>query len=144
MVLYRKKDGKMKSRTGFFRIFLAVCLLALLSTVAYADMIKPGLWKQTGTTAGDCLECTVSITQLTPHIVQLEANNGWYAYAYYVEEEDAYHGFLELKKFEKGTMQNWLNKVFSIRLVQDQITLNLQAEFEDIQFHVTYRRVKDQ
>ena len=132
----------MKSCLRFLRIILTAGLLAVLGTAAYSDMIEAGLWKQTGTTAGDCLECTVTVTQLTPHIIRLEANNGWYAFAYYDEKEDVYHGFLELMKFEKGTMQNWLNKVFSIRLVKDQITLNLQAEFENIRFKVTYRMDK--
>ncbi len=121
------------------RVLLCVAGLAI-ATSAYAAEVEEGLWKQTSTTAGDCADCMVTITKLTPHIVRLEANNGWIGIAYYDREKDEYRGFLELTKMHSGTPEDWINKVFMIRLIMERMTLNLEGEAENISFSVTYRK----
>lgn len=130
---------KVKCRSTFL---VCVILILLTGTVLsmQAEQIEPGVWKQTSSTAGDCPDCTVTITQLSPHIIGLDANNGWIGFAYYISGKDEYTGFLELKNIEQAHLKNWKDKVFIMRLMLDKMTLNLEGETEDISFTATYRK----
>lgn len=124
---------------------IAVFIISVFLTspsVLYAGRIDTGTWKQTSSTAGDCPDCRITVTQHTPHIIKLEANNGWLGFAYYIPANDEYKGFMELKKGAKHRKENWKNIVFSIRLVRERMTLNLDAESEPVDFSATYRLLK--
>ena len=121
-------------------ILLVAGFLIVSVAMLYAGEIESGVWKQTSSTAADCPDCTITVSQLTPHIIQLDANNGWIGFAYYVTEKDEYQGFLELEIFSKKTPKNWIRRIFSIRLIREHLTLTLDAKSPDVSFSATYRK----
>ena len=83
----------------------------------------------------------VTVTQPAPHIIELEANNGWIGFAYYLADKDEYHGFFELQTIPNVSFEeHWADKVFIIKLIFERFTLNLEAEAEGISFSSTYRK----
>jgi len=97
-------------------------------------------WFQTSSTAGDAPDIVMSIIQVTPHIVQLDSNNGWVGFAWYSEADDEYSGFFELLKDTGMKMEGWTNKVFRIRMVKDNRTIVLEGANEnDEHFTATFR-----
>ncbi|MBB6482058.1 hypothetical protein [Spirochaeta isovalerica] len=111
---------------------------------AAAEMIEPGDWFQTSSTAGDAPDVVMSIVEVTPHIIQLDSNNGWVGFAYYNETEDEYSGFFELLKDTGEQKKGWTNQVFRIRMVQDHKTLVLEGKNpSDERFTATFRLRKD-
>ncbi|MBF0351430.1 MAG: hypothetical protein HQM11_10390 [SAR324 cluster bacterium] len=112
------------------------------TSAAWAGRIDSGLWKQTSSTAGECLECQLTITEETPHTLKMVANNGWIGYVYYVPVKDEYHGFFELQKGASlPGASNWKNKVFTLKAYHDLVTLTIEAQSEKIRFKATFRKV---
>jgi len=109
------------------KFILIIVLLCMPLSTVMAEMIEPGDWFQTSSTAGDVPDIVMSIVEVTPHIIQLDSNNGWVGFAYYDESEDEYIGFFELLKDTDGEKRGWTNQVFRIRLVQDRKTLVLEG-----------------
>jgi hypothetical protein len=110
-------------------------LLLFILTMAFfsylsAETIEPGDWFQTSSTAGDAPDIVMSIIQVTPHIIQLDSNNGWVGFAWYSDREDEYTGFFELLKDTGNKMEGWTNKVFTIRMMKDNKTVTLYGENE--------------
>jgi hypothetical protein len=121
-------------------ISLIVGVLVASAAMVYAGEIESGVWRQTSSTAADCPDCTVTVLHLTPHIIQLDASNGWIGFAHYEEEKDEYQGFLELRATSKRHPENWVRRVFSIKLTRDQMTMTLDAKSSDVGFVATYRK----
>lgn len=125
------------------RVLLSLILSTLFVSVIQAGEIEPGDWFQTSSTAGDAPDIVMSIVDVTPHIIQLDSNNGWVGFAWYSEEEDEYTGFFELLKDTGPKMEGWTNKVFRIRMVQDNRTLVLEGvNQKDEHFTATFRMRK--
>ncbi|MBN2656997.1 MAG: hypothetical protein JXR86_08045 [Spirochaetales bacterium] len=127
---------------GIYILMMALIFLPALSLSA--EMIEPGDWFQTSSTAGDVPDVVMSIVDVTPHIIQLDSNNGWVGFAYYDEMEDEYSGFFELLNDKGGRKGGWTNQVFRIRLVLDHKTLVLEGKNpSDERFTATFRLRKD-
>lgn len=110
------------------RIITAAFILTIfLSHNLLADTIEPGDWFQTSSTAGDAPDIVMSVIEVTPHIIQLDSNNGWVGFAWYNEQEDEYTGFFELLKDTGSKMEGWTNQVFRIRMVKDSRTVLLEG-----------------
>lgn len=123
--------------------FIVVLLLIGPVLSVSAEKIEPGDWFQTSSTAGDAPDIVMSIVQITPHIIQLDSNNGWVGFAWYNDKEDEYNGFFELLKDTGNKKSGWTNQVFRIRMVQDKNTLVLQGENQaEEQFTATFRMKK--
>lgn len=120
------------------KLFFMVIILMMPVALSGAEL-STSVWYQTSSTAGDCAGCTISITTESPHTVVLHANNGWVGYLYYVPEEDAYHGFLELRHQGSPGFPDWRNQVFMVRGVYEGLTFTLMAESPYNQFTATYR-----
>lgn len=122
-------------------------ILLLLFTPFFAvsaEMIDSGDWYQTSSTAGDAPDVIMSVVEITPHIIQLDSNNGWVGFAYYNDVEDEYSGFFELLKDTGSQKEGWTNQVFRIRMVLDHKTLVLDGiNSEEEHFRATFRMVKD-
>lgn len=126
------------------KILLIIMLSALFITLMQAENIEPGDWFQTSSTAGDAPDIVMSIIQVTPHIIQLDSNNGWVGYAWYSEKEDEYNGFFELLKDTGKKMEGWTNKVFRIRMMKDNKTVVLEGVNErEEHFTATFRMRKE-
>ncbi len=117
----------------FLFVSLSLCNLS-------ADIVEPGDWFQTSSTAGDSSGIVMSVIQVTPHIIQLDSNNGWVGYAWYSDAEDEYSGFFELLKDTGERKDGWTNQIFRIRIVKDNKTVTLEGENEiDEHFMATFR-----
>jgi len=126
------------------RLLVTIVLFFMPLSAVMAEMIEPGDWFQTSSTAGDVPDIVMSIVEVTPHIIQLDSNNGWVGFAYYNEMEDEYIGFFELLKDSNGEKRGWTNQVFRIRLVQDRKTLVLEGiNPSDERFAATFRLRKN-
>ena len=123
--------------------FFLLLILTVNASGVYAGKITPGIWGQTSSTAGECLDCTITITEETPHMIKILANNGWVGYAHYVPAKDEYHGFLELEKGAAPPGANWKNTVFSMKLFLDLVTVNIEGWTNKIRFKSTYRIKKE-
>ncbi|MGK5090762.1 hypothetical protein WDW89_01950 [Deltaproteobacteria bacterium TL4] len=121
-------------------IFLAVTMFLITVSTGYSKNIDVGDWQQTSSTAGDCVKCIITITEETPHMIKIKANNGWVGYAYYIPIKDEYHGFFELEKGAPPPSKGWENMVFRVKLTYDMVTLNLEARSTKITFMSTYRK----
>ena len=130
----------MKSCRKSAHFLICIVLVVAVAGTAYAADIESGIWLQTSSTAGDCADCSIEVTLLTPHVIGIDASNGWMGFAYYVSDQDEYRGFMELKPFSEGSPDDWLNKVFTIRLVLEKMTLNLEGSTTGIEFAATFRK----
>ena len=121
-------------------VLLIFFLISIFAYSLQAEIIEPGDWFQTSSTAGDAPDIVMSIIQVTPHIIQLDSNNGWVGFAWYSEAEDEYTGFFELIKDTGMRMEGWTNKVFRIKMMLDHKTVVLQGVNEmDEHFTATFR-----
>ena len=126
------------------KIQLFSLVLTIWVSVLSAETIEAGDWLQTSSTAGDAPDIIMSIIQVTPHIIQLDSNNGWVGYAWYSEMEDEYSGFFELLKDTGQRKEGWTNRIFTIRLVKDNRTIVLEGKNEmDEYFSATFRLKKN-
>ena len=125
------------------KVLLIFLVIAVSVSFLSAEKIEPGDWFQTSSTAGDAPDIVMSIIQVTPHIIQLDSNNGWVGFAWYSEMEDEYSGFFELLKDTGDKTEGWTNKVFTIRLVKDNRTVVLEGKNERGEyFSATFRMKK--
>lgn len=130
----------MKIKVCFFFLVLSFASGSFLS----AEKIEPGDWFQTSSSAGDAPDIVMSIIQVTPHIIQLDSNNGWVGYAWYNEDEDEYSGFFELLKDTGMRKEGWTNKVFRIMMVHDRKTIILDGvNGDDEHFSATFRMKRE-
>jgi hypothetical protein len=125
------------------KALIFILMTALSAGALYAEKVEAGDWFQTSSTAGDAPDIIMSVIQVTPHIIQLDSNNGWVGYAWYSDKEDEYTGFFELLKDTGMKKEGWTNKVFRIRLVRDMNTITLEGinEMEET-FSATFRLKK--
>lgn len=74
--------------------FFSVCTLLLSLNVLAApipegayvqEAVKPADW-------GKCPTCSVTITNVTPNLINIKSNNGWHGYAVYYPNKDTYYG----------------------------------------------------
>lgn len=83
-------------------VFVAA-LLAVGAGNVIAEQLPAGAWLQTSSTAGDCADCQITVTKVTPQIVQVTSNNGWTGYAHYVSSNDRYVGRSNGKREKAAT-----------------------------------------
>ena len=120
-----------------FRHLLFPAMLAFASFGAAAEQIPPGAWLQTSSTAGDCPNCEIEITRVTPHILQMTANNGWIGYAYYTQQDDKYRGAFQ---WEAGKGGAYENVVFLVEMTYEGKTLSFNAKSNPLNFSSTLRK----
>jgi len=125
-----------------YNILLFLFFAVFFTNNLWADIIEPGDWFQTSSTAGDSSDIIMSIIQVTPHIVQLDSNNGWVGYAWYSEIEDEYSGFFELIKDTGIKKEGWTNQIFKIKLVKDNKTVSLEGINENNEYFTATFRIK--
>jgi hypothetical protein len=118
---------------------LLAAVLVLIAPAALARQISEGVYSLTWVSpvAGQCLDCEVRIRKVTPHIVELTANNGWSGFAYYVAREDRYQGTLESWAGEGGP---YAEVLFSIELKFDGQRLTMNASSEPLKFVAVYKK----
>jgi hypothetical protein len=120
------------------RVFF-VLVICLFSFTLSAQMISEGWWHQTASTAGEGDNIAMEVTEMTPHIISLESNNGWVGYAWYVEEKNLYTGFFELlKEVNYSDKEDWSGEVFNFTLTYDGLTLTMKAKSKEHSFLATY------
>ncbi len=129
---------------GRICISLTLCL-GLLASPAAAGIIPPGTYKQVDVipaSRGTCPTCTVTVEQVTPHIIQIESGEDWVAFATYDEDEGVYSGFREWLAHKGGLYENLL---FFITVTYDKesgtITLSHELEKEET-YVIKYRPVE--
>lgn len=113
------------------RVLVAATLFSVAFNVSAAE-VPSGSWLQSSSTAGDCADCQITLTTVTPQILQIGSNNGWKGFAYYSSKEDKY----------KGAMQSndYPNVVAVVELTYEGKTLSLRAESPAVNFSSTYRK----
>jgi len=118
-------------------LFAATAALVLASLNVSAKPVVPGVWAQTSSTAGDCPNCQITITERTPHIIEITANNQWVGYAYYSKATDNYIGAFEWKA---GSGSEYEDVVFKVEFVYEGSTLTMKAKSDKLSFNATFRR----
>lgn len=113
---------------------LIASILASVSFNGAAAEIPAGTWQQSSSTAGDCADCTITVTKATPQIIQFTSNNGWKGYAYYASKEDTYKGAFQWEGAD------YRNTVFLVQLTYEGKTLSLKTESPALSFSSTYRK----
>lgn len=113
---------------------LVASILALAAFNGAAAEIPAGVWQQSSSTAGDCAECTITVTKTTPQIIQYTSSNGWKGYAYYSSSEDKYKGAFQWEEAD------YANVVFLVQLTYEGKTLTLKAGSVPLSFSSTYRK----
>lgn len=126
------------------KICSAVAALSafFVSNPAFAEPAQEGVYQQkiSSYDSGECSKCTVYIKKLTPHIIELTANNGWVGYAVYSSSSDEYKGFFE---WRAGTNTAYLEGVLhKITLSFDRGTLTMDGERPERVFRAVYERRK--
>lgn len=116
---------------------LVGAVLAVATSHAVAEQVPAGKWLQTSSTAGDCADCELVVTKVTPHIVQIASNNGWTGYANYVARDDRYVGAFQWKAGEGGDYQDVL---FNVEMTYERQTLTFKAKSDPLSFSSTYRK----
>jgi len=112
-------------------------MLVAVSFSVLAEQVPEGTWNQTSSTLGDCPNCTITIENKTPHIIEITSNNDWIGYAYYYQSEDIYKGASEWKAGEGGAYEN---HVFLIELTYEGNTLTIRNRGTNLDGSSTYRR----
>jgi len=120
------------------RTLLATMLL-LVAPLTLARQISEGVYSQTWVSRleGQCPDCEVRIRRITPHIVELTANNGWSGFAYYLPSEDRYLGTFESLESDGGP---YAQVLFTIELKFDGQTLTMNASSEPFKFVAVYKK----
>ena len=98
-----------------FSFALSVIALAVVAPAgASAEEAPEGLYKQQAVNVGpgSCPTCTITITKLTPHIIQIASNNNWIGNAVY--DGNKYTGRWEWKA---GTGGSYEGQVFTAQFV---------------------------
>ncbi|MGP1680954.1 MAG: hypothetical protein ACTS8S_01330 [Giesbergeria sp.] len=120
-----------------FRNILLSTIIALASYNAVAEQVPAGVWQQTSSTAGDCSNCEIKITLVSPHIIQISANNGWIGYAYYIRRDDKYTGAFQWQAGNGGAYEN---VVFVVEMTYEGKTLSFDAKSNPLSFSATFRK----
>lgn len=119
---------------------LYLCALACalnFSATAYAGQAPAGTYVQTSSSIGDCPTCEITISNPTPHIVKLASNNTWIGFAAYSQQDDKHRGAFE---WEAGKGDAYEGIVFSMELIFEGKTLNLNAKSSALSFSATFRK----
>lgn len=127
------------------RLLLTGAFIALGSLNASAAEVPAGVYRQTavGEGPGDCPTCTITITKISPHLIQVVSNNDWIGYAVYSQSNDNYEGAWEWKT---GTGGEYAGKVFKVEFVYERgngsgaATLNMTAKSDKLTIRAVYRR----
>ena len=118
------------------KISLVLCgLMIAASMQAGAEQVPPGQYRQTSSTGGNCADCEITITRVTPQIVQFASNNGWIGFAYYLPKEDKYRGAFQ---WQSGKA-DYEKVVFTVDMNYDKKTLTFDAKSAPLSFKETYR-----
>lgn len=120
---------------SFSRLIIAI-VTAFTVTSASAEQVTAGIWKQTSSNVGDCSNCEMKITRITPQIIQISGNNGWYGYLHYVQNEDRYRGALQWEGGKGGAYENVL---FITDATYEGKTFSLNAKSSSLNMTMTYR-----
>lgn len=120
----------------FVNVFVAA-MLAMTMGNAAAEQLATGVWLQTSSTAGDCADCEITVTRITPQIIQIASNNGWTGYAHYVFKDDRYEGAFQ---WNAGAGGDYQNVVFLVDLTYERQTLTFKAKSDPLSFSSTYRK----
>ena len=125
--------------TSLFASLLSAATVALVlaSLNASAEPVSAGVWAQTSSTAGDCANCQITITNKTPHIIELVGNNQWIGYAHYSSATDNYIGAFE---WEAGKGGSYDGVVFAVEFVYEGQTLKMNAKSDKLSFSATFRK----
>lgn len=127
-----------KANCQYTALFLSLCC----ASISYGNPIREGTYKQTSVYSqdgwGDCASCSITITKITPHIIQIVSNNGWIGYAVYDEGKDKYTGSWEWTSGNGGVYQN---KIFDSTLVYDSKVIKIEgvARESGMTYAITYR-----
>ena len=119
---------------------LYLCALACALTYsahATAGQIPDGVYVQSSSSVGDCPTCEITITKATSHIVKIASNNDWIGYASYAQQDDKYRGVFE---WEAGKGDAYEGVVFSLELIYEGNTVNLNAKSSPLSFSATFRK----
>lgn len=118
---------------------LIVSIMCVFSSISIAEQASEGVYGQTSASphVGDCSTCEIKISKLTPHVVQIDANNGWVGFAYYSQQDEKYRGAFEWKSGKGGAYDKVL---FLIDLIYEGQTLTMNARSNSLNFSTTYRK----
>ena len=75
---------------------------------------------------------------VTPHIIEVKANNGWRGYAHYDKTTEAYEGAMEWEAGKGGSFNE--NKVYVLDLVHEKETLTIYFDASHYDFSATFRK----
>ena len=113
----------------------------LVAPMALARQLSEGTYSQLSVSpvSEQCPDCEVRIRRITPHIIELTANNGWTGFAYYMPGQDRYRGTFEWF-VEEGNP--YAQVLFSIELKFDGQTLTMNASSEPLKFVAIYKKAE--
>lgn len=103
------------------QIFSIGVLLASLNV--FAEPIQTGTYIQRSVKPaflGECPTCTITITHVTPNLISIKSNNGWYGYAVYHSDKDMYYGHSQWEK-DKGA--NYASNLYTTEIKFDGKTV---------------------
>lgn len=114
-----------------------------LPTNAVTSTISDGIYKQTSVTPsdwGECPKCTITITEESPNIVKIVANNHWSGHATYNKEKGQYSGTWQ---WETGKGGNYENEIFNCTLINNgkQIIMNVESQKTGLKHSIVYRNI---
>ncbi|MCP3921079.1 MAG: hypothetical protein GY714_00695 [Desulfobacterales bacterium] len=87
-----------------------------------------------------CVE--YSGTYKTENIIEVISSNGWRGFAIYNAAIDEFHGFIELINQPSPMLEDWRGKIFSIIVIRDSHTLNIEGSSQNIKFSATFRMME--
>ena len=118
------------------KMTVVLCGLMLAGSIqASADEVPPGKYKQATSTGGNCADCDLTVSKLTPQIVQYVSTNGWAGFAYYMPKEDKYRGALQ---WQSGKA-DYEKVVMNVDITYDKKVLTLDAKSAPLSFKETYK-----
>ena len=118
------------------KIITALCgLMVAASMQVNADELPAGKYRQATSTGGNCADCELTVTRVTPQIIQFASNNGWTGFGYYITKEDKYRGALQ---WQSGKA-DYEKVVMTVDISYDKKTLTLDAKSAPLSFKETYR-----
>jgi hypothetical protein len=117
-------------------ITAAMCGLIIAGSMhVTAEEIPPGKYKQATSTGGNCADCDLTVTKVTPQIVQFVSSNGWTGFAYYTVKDDKYRGALQ---WQSGAA-DYEKVVMNVELAFAKKILTLDAKSAPLSFKETYK-----
>lgn len=118
------------------KITVMLCgLMIAASMQVSAEEVPAGKYKQATSTGGNCADCELTVTKVSPQIIQYVSSNGWAGFAYYTPKDDKYRGALQ---WQSGSA-DYEKVVMNVEITYGKKLLTLDAKSAPLSFKETYK-----